>query len=144
MSNLTQLGSKTSIPESPDKATIECFESPGIDVVEFTTNEFTSNCPKTGAPYFASVYIQYTPDKLCLESKSLKLYLQSYRQERAFAETLAVRVSKDLFSACQPYELTVILKFTPRGGVAINASHTIHMRTEEEVPSIDNVEDCKG
>ena len=143
--DLTQLGAKIETPATPNEATIECFNSPGIDVVEFVQNdEFTSLCPVTGQPDFADVYIQYTPNELCIESKSLKLYLQSFRNQRDFAETLAVGIALNLYEACQPYELTVSLRFKSRGGIAIHASHTISMPEDQEVPSDGFSENCEG
>jgi len=125
--DLKALGAKTEVPDTPSIETIEIFQNPGVDEVVFETEEFSSLCPKTGQPDWAKVTIVYTPMHSCIESKSLKLYLQSYRSYKGFAEALAVKISKDLFEACKPGELTVSLKFTARGGVSICASNTLQM-----------------
>lgn len=86
-------------------------------VVRFHCPEFTCLCPKTGQPDFAEFVIEYTPDKLCVELKSLKLYLWSYREEGAFHEAVTNRIAKDLIDLMQPRFLKVVGDFKIRGGI---------------------------
>jgi 7-cyano-7-deazaguanine reductase len=79
--------------------------------------EFTSLCPKTGQPDFGAIIIDYTPDKLCIELKSLKLYLQSYRNKGIFYEALTNNILDELVSACRPRAMTVSGDFHARGGI---------------------------
>ncbi len=122
---LTQLGRKVAIPKSPGAARIETFPNrhPNRDyTVRFECPEFTSLCPITGQPDFGRITIEYVPDQRCIESKSLKLYLGSFRNEGAFAESIANRICDDLAAACTPRRMTVIAEFTPRGGIAIRVA----------------------
>ena len=82
-------------------------------------------CPVTGQPDFAKIIIQYVPDKLCIETKSLKFYLASFRQTRSFNEEIVNRILEDLLSACQPRRLWVQGSFASRGGinVTVDASY---------------------
>lgn len=79
--------------------------------------EFTCVCPKTGQPDFATIDIRYVPDKTCVELKSLKLYLWSYRNEGAFHEAVINRILDDLVQAIQPRRMTVVGDFNVRGGI---------------------------
>ena len=79
--------------------------------------EFTCVCPRTGQPDFATIRITYVPDKICLELKSLKLYLWSYRNEGAFHEAVTNKILDDLVAACQPRKMTVVGDFNVRGGI---------------------------
>ena len=79
--------------------------------------EFTSLCPKTGQPDFGAITIDYTPDKLCIELKSLKLYLQGYRSEGIFYEDLTNNILDDLVKTCLPRAMKVIGDFNTRGGI---------------------------
>lgn len=79
--------------------------------------EFTCICPRTGQPDFATIRIDYVPDKLCVELKSLKLYLWSYRDEGAFHEAVVNRILDDLVQACRPRKMTVTGDFNVRGGI---------------------------
>ena len=100
---------------------LETFENqyPSRDyVIEIVCPEFTSVCPKTGQPDFGTITINYTPDSRCVELKSLKLYLQSFRNEGIFYENIANRVFDDLTAVLQPRKLKVVAAFTPRGGIA--------------------------
>lgn len=107
---------------------LEVFENKNPDAdhwVKFNCPEFTSLCPKTGQPDFATIYIQYIPDKLMVESKSLKLYLFSFRggNEGAgghFHEDVICMIGRDLVNLMNPKYLQVTGKFTPRGGVSID------------------------
>ena len=85
--------------------------------IEIVTPEFTSVCPRTGQPDFATIRINYVPDRLCVELKSLKLYLWSYRDEGAFHEAVINRILDDLVQACQPRKMTVVGDFNVRGGI---------------------------
>jgi 7-cyano-7-deazaguanine reductase len=79
--------------------------------------EFTCVCPRTGQPDFATIKIDYVPDKLCIELKALKIYLWSYRNEGAFHESVVNRILDDLVRACQPRRMTVSGDFNVRGGI---------------------------
>lgn len=124
---LTQLGRKVALPKSPDAARIETFPNryPDRDyTIRFDCPEFTSLCPITGQPDFARIAIEYVPDQRCIESKSLKLYLGSFRNEGSFAEAITNRIRDDLAAACKPRRLTVTADFTPRGGIGIRVIAT--------------------
>ncbi len=86
-------------------------------MIEIQTPEFTSVCPKTGLPDHGEITIQYVPDKLCLELKSLKMYMIAYRNLGIFQENAVNRILRDVVAACEPVEATVTGEFTPRGGV---------------------------
>jgi len=110
-------------------ATFETFDNPHPKrdyVVRHVAPEFTSVCPKTGQPDFGTIEIEYVPDKLCVELKSLKFYLQGYRNEGVFYEDVVNRILDDLVSALAPRRMTVIGTFTPRGGMhsVVRAEHT--------------------
>ncbi|MBN1844817.1 MAG: NADPH-dependent 7-cyano-7-deazaguanine reductase QueF [Sedimentisphaerales bacterium] len=99
---------------------LETFENPRPQRdydIEIDCPEFTSLCPKTGQPDFGLIRIQYCPDRLCIELKSLKMYLQSYRGEGIFYEALVNRILDDLVACCRPRRLTVEGDFHPRGGI---------------------------
>ncbi len=117
---LKALGSKSIIPKQPSIDTLETFQSPSNELfyVTFTQhNEFTSKCPKTGQPDYGTIKILYSPNKRCLESKSLKLYLASYRNVGSFGETITNRIADDLYKKLTPRFLVVIGDFKPRGGI---------------------------
>ncbi|MBI1908609.1 MAG: NADPH-dependent 7-cyano-7-deazaguanine reductase QueF [Deltaproteobacteria bacterium] len=99
---------------------LETFPNPKPDrdyEIFFDCPEFTSLCPKTGQPDFATIRIRYIPDKLCIEMKSLKLYLWSFRNEGHFYEKATNRILDDLVQACQPRWMEVIGDFNVRGGM---------------------------
>ncbi|MCD6394817.1 MAG: NADPH-dependent 7-cyano-7-deazaguanine reductase QueF [Planctomycetes bacterium] len=103
-----------------DKYEFELFDnpSPGRDyTITIRCPEFTSVCPKTGQPDFGEITIQYCPDKLCLELKSLKFYMQSYRNQGIFYEKLTNDILDDLSAACKPRWMKITSCFTPRGGI---------------------------
>ncbi len=101
---------------------LETFPKPeGVKVVRMTSDELTSICPVTGQPDFSTIIIEYVPDKLCIESKSLKLYLWSFREEPAFCEALAAQVARDVFNATHPLRSHVTIKQSVRGGISIEA-----------------------
>jgi len=112
---------------SPDLATLETFESPSTRDYEVTfhTREFTSHCPVTGQPDYAEITIRYTPDRRCIESKSLKQYLGAFRDEAVFAEGIVNRILNDVVTTIAPRRAVVIGDFAPRGGIGIRveASH---------------------
>lgn len=92
--------------------------NPGRDYeIRFDCPEFTCLCPKTGQPDFATIHIAYVPDALCVELKSLKLYLWSYRDEGAFHEAVTNRIADDLIAALRPRRLSVTGDFLVRGGI---------------------------
>jgi 7-cyano-7-deazaguanine reductase len=119
---LTLLGrSETRVPASPAEATLETFANPSKRNyrIHFETSDFTSLCPVTGQADFARIEIDYVPDKLCIESKSLKFYLASFRNERAFNEAVTNRILDDFVHACSPREANVLASFSARGGIAL-------------------------
>jgi len=86
--------------------------------------EFTCVCPRTGQPDFATIRINYVPDKLCVELKSLKLYLWSYRDEGAFHEAVVNKILDDLVGTCRPRKMTVVGDFNIRGGIHTTVTAT--------------------
>jgi 7-cyano-7-deazaguanine reductase len=119
---LTLLGrGEARIPASPAEARLETFPNPARRSyrIHFETDDFTSVCPITGQPDFAKIDIDYVPDRLCVESKSLKFYLASYRNERAFNEAVTNRILDDFVKACTPREAIVTGQFSARGGIAL-------------------------
>jgi 7-cyano-7-deazaguanine reductase len=107
------------MPTEPSK-TLETFPNPkpGRDyLIRFETDEFTCLCPKTGQPDFATIRIEYVPDSLCVELKSLKLYLWSFRNEGGFHEDVTNRILDDLVAAVRPRRLRVEGDFNIRGGI---------------------------
>jgi 7-cyano-7-deazaguanine reductase len=98
---------------------------PGRDYrISFECPEFTCLCPMTGQPDFATILIEYVPDQLCVELKSLKLYLWSYRDEGAFHEAVTNRICDDLVAAIAPRQVTVTGKFWVRGGISTTVTVT--------------------
>ena len=105
------------------KPELELFDNPNCQrdyVITIQCPEFTSLCPKTGQPDFGQITIEYCPDKFCIELKGLKFYMQSYRNEGIFYESLTNSILDDLVSACGPRWMKVTSKFTPRGGITTN------------------------
>ena len=120
---LKSLGSKTEIPAKYNPAVLEAFNNahPEHDYwVSLTADEFTTLCPKTGQPDFATISIRYLPAKLLVESKSLKLYLFSFRNNGDFHEDVVNIIFNDLFKLLKPKYLEVFGKFASRGGIAID------------------------
>lgn len=124
MDDLTLLSeSKTPVPSSPEEARLETFENSHPDreyVITFDCPEFTSLCPITGQPDFGNIRIEYIADKKCVESKSLKIYLFSYRNHGAFHEEVTNLILDDLVKVCSPKWVRVTGDFRPRGGIAIH------------------------
>jgi len=107
------------------KATLETFPNqyPGRDyTIEIICPEFTSVCPKTGQPDFGTLTISYTPEAKCVELKSLKMYLQKFRNEGIFYETVTNRILDDLVSMLAPRRMKIVAAFTPRGGISTNVT----------------------
>lgn len=111
--------------DEPGAEILDTFPNkyPGRDYqVEFIFPEMTSLCPKTGQPDFAVIEIRYIPEKLCIETKSLKLYFFAFRNFGSFMETITNKILEDLVSVCQPKWMQVVGKFNPRGGVVLNVT----------------------
>jgi 7-cyano-7-deazaguanine reductase len=99
---------------------LEMFDNPYPKrdyVITINCPEFTSVCPKTGQPDFGEIIIEYCPDKKCIELKSLKFYMQGYRNRGIFYEALTNEILEDLSGACRPRWMKVTSRFTPRGGI---------------------------
>ncbi|TQV78418.1 preQ(1) synthase [Denitrobaculum tricleocarpae] len=120
---LGQLGQASELPQDPDEAVLETVPNPHRDVdylVRFTAPEFTSICPVTGQPDFAHLVIDYVAEELLVESKSLKLYLGSFRNHGAFHEDCTVAIAKRLIDAMKPRWLRIGGYWYPRGGIPID------------------------
>src|SRR3989338_2827639 len=120
------------MPSQPTRQ-LETFPNPepGRDYeIAMDCPEFTSLCPKTGQPDFGTIRIRYVPDKLCIELKSLKLYLWSYRNEGAFYEKVTNQILNDLASACKPRWMEVIGDFNVRGGISARVTATYGKRAQ--------------
>ena len=119
------LGHESSLPASPDEAKLDTFanKSPGRDyTITLDCPEFSSLCPVTGQPDTAHLQISYVPDELCVETKSLKYYLASYRNLPCFNEEIVNRILDDLVAATKPQRMDVVGEFSPRGGISLTAS----------------------
>jgi 7-cyano-7-deazaguanine reductase len=115
------------VEDVPSSTQLETFvnEYPGRDyVIDIECPEFTSMCPKTGQPDFGTITYSYVPDKLCVELKSLKLYLQRFRNQGIFYEHVVNRLLDDFVAACKPRRLSVVGNFTPRGGITTTVTCT--------------------
>jgi 7-cyano-7-deazaguanine reductase len=139
--NLTLLGSgSTKYPTSPEEAKLEIFENkwPEMEqVVELECPEFTSMCPKTSQPDFAKLTVSYIPSRWMVESKSLKLYLFSFRYRGEFHESVISRIANDLYELMHPHVLYVRGDFYPRGGISINP--TVVLPTHPVQPLLDKL-----
>ncbi len=123
VSDLTKLGGKAELPDSPDEAVLESVPNSqaGNDyIVRFTCPEFTSLCPMTGQPDFAHLVIDYLPGERLVESKSLKLFLGSFRNHGAFHEDCTVMIAKRIAEAIAPRWLRIGGYWYPRGGIPID------------------------
>lgn len=121
--DLTQLGGPGTLPASPADATLETVPNPHPDtayLVRFACPEFTTLCPVTGQPDFAHLVIDYVPDALLVESKSLKLFLGSYRNHNGFHEACTVEIAKRLEATLSPAWLRIGGYWYPRGGIPID------------------------
>jgi 7-cyano-7-deazaguanine reductase len=120
---LTQLGGAAAIPASPDQAKLERAPNPHagtLYLVRFTAPEFTSICPVTGQPDFGTLVLDYAPADWIVESKSLKLFLQSFRNHGAFHEDCTLQVAKRVAEAISPQWLRIGGYWNPRGGMPID------------------------
>lgn len=123
ISGLTQLGRPSAIPSDPDSAVLERAPNPQRDALylaRFTAPEFTSLCPVTGQPDFAHLVIDYAPDEWLIESKSLKLFLQSFRNHGAFHEDCTVMIGRRMVETARPRWLRIAGYWYPRGGIPID------------------------
>jgi 7-cyano-7-deazaguanine reductase len=104
----------------PDPKLLECFPAPSDTpfIIEHVNEEFTSTCPKTGHPDFGRIILRYQPAKVCVELKSLKLYLQAFRNEGIFYENVTNCILDDLVAVVAPRRMTLVAHFTPRGGIS--------------------------
>jgi 7-cyano-7-deazaguanine reductase len=119
----TKLGKKARLPASPEKARLDRVANPHPDtayLARFTCPEFTALCPVTGQPDFAHLVIDYVPDEWIVESKSLKLYLASFRNHGAFHEDCTVAIGKRLVDCLSPRFLRIGGYWYPRGGIPID------------------------
>jgi 7-cyano-7-deazaguanine reductase len=98
-------------------------------LIEIVCPEFTSVCPKTGQPDFGTITFQYTPNKLCVELKSLKLYLQKFRNQGIFYENVTNQILDDMVQLLSPRWMKIIASFTPRGGIATTITVEYHKKT---------------
>jgi 7-cyano-7-deazaguanine reductase len=120
---LTQLGKQVRQPQAPDEAVLEAVPNPHPDsdyVIRFTAPEFTTLCPITGQPDFAHFVIDYVPGKAIVESKSLKLYLTSFRNVGGFHEATTLAIAKRIIAAVKPKYLRIGGYWYPRGGMPID------------------------
>lgn len=124
--HLTLLGnSERALPTSPSDAKVEVFPNQSAHRkyrIELDCPEFSSLCPVTGQPDTARMLISYVPGKVCLETKSVKFYLASYRNLPSFNEEVVNRILDDLVAACEPVSMSVSGKFGSRGGISLTAS----------------------
>jgi 7-cyano-7-deazaguanine reductase len=123
LSDLTHLGHASTIPDHPEASILERVPNPHVDsnyVTRFTAPEFTSMCPVTGQPDFAHLVIDFVPNRWLVESKSLKLYLASFRNHGAFHEDCTVRIGKDIAGLLKPRWLRIGGYWFPRGGIPID------------------------
>ncbi len=121
--HVTQLGKQTPLPETPEQAVLDRVPNPHFDVhfvARFTQPEFTSLCPVTGQPDFAHLVIDYVPNAWLVESKSLKLYLASFRNHGAFHEDCTIAIAKRIATLLEPHFLRIGGYWYPRGGMPID------------------------
>lgn len=117
-SGLTVLGQTVRTPIEH----VEVFPAPkNVATVTFTTDELASMCPVTQQPDIATLVIEYSPNQFCIESKSLKLYLWSFRDRAVFAEALAAEIAGEVMLTAQPKHVRVTLTQRPRGGIEVKA-----------------------
>ncbi len=123
LADLTQLGRPTPQPGSPDEAVLERVANPEMSaryLVRFTAPEFTSLCPLTGQPDFAHIVLDYVPGPWIVESKSLKLYLASFRNHGAFHEACTMQIAQRIRALIEPVWLRIGAYWYPRGGMPID------------------------
>jgi 7-cyano-7-deazaguanine reductase len=120
--------------EPPAREQLETFANqyPARDyTIEIVCPEFTSLCPKTGQPDFGTITYRYTPGELCIELKSLKLYLQRFRDQGIFYENVVNRLLDDFVAVCRPRRCTLTGAFTPRGGITTTVTCTYEEKKRE-------------
>lgn len=118
--------------ETPSAEQLDTFPnpSPGRDYsVEIICPEFTSVCPLTGQPDFGTITYTYTPGEVCVELKSLKLYLQRYRNQGIYYEQVTNRLLDDFVAAAKPVRATIVSRWTPRGGISTNVTCTYEAKS---------------
>lgn len=123
---LTMLGAHTRLPANPDEAALERVPNPHRDMaycIRFTAPEFTSLCPLTGQPDFAHLVLDYVPRDWIVESKSLKLFLGSFRNHGAFHEACTLDIARRLITLLEPVWLRIGGYWYPRGGIPIDVFH---------------------
>ncbi len=128
--------SEASFPKKPSRDTLETFPNRSKTRpywVSFECPEFTSLCPVTGQADFAKIIIQYIPDAVCIESKSLKFYLASFRSTPSFGEDVANRILDDLVAVLKPQQIKVVAEFAPRGGISLT------VEAEHEADPFDDI-----
>jgi 7-cyano-7-deazaguanine reductase len=139
--NLTNLGKQSQIPSEPSIDILESVANPHIDTdysIRFTCPEFTSICPITSQPDFAHITLDYVPNELIVESKSLKLYLFSYRNHGAFHEDCTISIAKDIIKTIAPKWLRIVGIWYPRGGIPIDIFYQTGKEPEDIlIPQID-------
>jgi 7-cyano-7-deazaguanine reductase len=121
--------------EAPNRNQLETFPNqfPGREyTVEIVCPEFTTVCPKTGQPDFGTITFVYTPDSRCLELKSLKLYLQRFRDQGVFYEHVVNRLLDDFVAACEPVRCRVMGQFTPRGGITTTVTVNYERKRDKQ------------
>ncbi len=126
---LKLLGKASALPAEPSRAVLDSFPNshPGRDyTILLETEDFSSVCPVTGQPDYAEIVIEYIPAARCIETKSLKYYLASFRNTPAFNEQIVNRILEDLVAVCAPKQMTVRGAFAARGGLSLTvvATHT--------------------
>jgi len=137
MNTQTELGGK---PTAQPTKKLETFPNPNENRdfhIHMEIPEFTCLCPKTGQPDFAVIDLDYIPDKLCVELKSLKLYMWSFRDEGCFHEAVTNRILDDLVAATQPKFMRVTAKFFVRGGVFTNVIAEHRQQGWQPLPRVD-------
>ncbi len=113
------------LPGSPEQAALEVFPNPapqGNYVIHLECEDFTSLCPVTGQPDFGAIRIEYRPKKTCIETKSLKFYLASFRNQQSFCESVTNRILADFVQACAPRWAKVTGVFASRGGIQLTVA----------------------
>src|SRR5206468_2114552 len=127
----------TAAAAPPSREQLETFPNPRPGrnyVIEIVCPEFTSLCPKTGQPDFGTITFRYVPDATCVELKSLKLYLQRFRDVGSFYEAVVNRLLDDFVAACGPRRCTVVGAFTPRGGITTTVTCE-HVASDNPCPA---------
>jgi 7-cyano-7-deazaguanine reductase len=126
MDRFTLLGHTSGFPDAPSREILETFPNPAGRAywIKLDCHEFSSLCPVTGQPDYARIHIEYIPGDRCVETKSLKYYLASYRNTRAFNEEIVNRIADDLMAVCTPRRLEVRGEFAARGGIGLTVEAT--------------------